>query len=72
MSLALLAAQYNFAQIKVIDLYTLARVQDALETIIAILNALLVLSQESFSNKKADWSLLSDGKTNYTICPVVG
>ncbi|GAA3945895.1 hypothetical protein GCM10022406_29850 [Hymenobacter algoricola] len=31
----------------------------------------LVLSQESFLNKKADWTLLLDGKTNHTICPVV-
>ena len=34
--------------------------------------ALLVLSQRSFSNKKADWSLPLDGKTNRIIRPVVG
>ncbi|TGE11522.1 transposase [Hymenobacter elongatus] len=32
----------------------------------------LVLSQGSFSNKKADWSLLLNGKTTHSIRPVVG
>ena len=32
----------------------------------------LMLSQKSFSNKKAGWSLPLDGKTNRIIHPVVG
>jgi len=32
----------------------------------------VVLSQGNSLNKSADWSLPLDGKTNHTICPVVG
>jgi len=39
----------------------------ALELLEAGFDKALVLSQESFLNKNADWSLPLDGKTNHSI-----